>query len=40
MYDTFTTLLGTHPDAHRIAVVYGEIESTLALVESAIKMSV
>jgi predicted kinase len=36
MHDTFTKLLETRPDARRIHVVRGDVESTLALVESVI----
>ena len=39
MHDTFTKLLETRPNAHRIDVVRGDVESTLALVESVIENS-
>lgn len=39
MHDTFTKLLETRPNARRIDVVRGDVESTLALVESVIETS-
>jgi predicted kinase len=39
MHDTFTKLLETRPNAHRVDVVRGDVESTLALVESVIEDS-
>ena len=39
MHDTFMQLLETRPNACRVDVVRGDVESTLALVESAIDNS-
>ncbi|MEP7112927.1 MAG: hypothetical protein ABI862_06655 [Ilumatobacteraceae bacterium] len=39
MHDTFMKLLETRPNARRIDVVRGDVESTLALVESVIETS-
>ena len=39
MHDTFTKLLESRPNARRIDVVRGDVESTLALVESVIETS-
>jgi hypothetical protein len=36
MHDTFTKMLETRPNARRVDVVRGDVESTLALVESVI----
>ncbi len=39
MHDTFTKMLETRSNARRIDVVRGDVESTLALVESVIETS-